>query len=705
MVQVIRDPYATKTQGLGASAGRGLSAGLENILNSKIEAMKRKPIAEELQQMGVHPRDAAYISRLPAKDQLTALERLRGGGEQQSSNQQQYSDMGQGPNQSQQQSPQGQGQQPYRSALIGSRERTPAQLKHDDSLVSSQQNLEDIVSTTDRMLKTLGTGKLSLGVLPGYKASLAPSWLDPESELFDKDSAHIVNLTSADLKGVPSQFRVRLIEKEKPGLRHSSSVNEQILKRLNSDARTKLGTLSRRYPQIGQLAQPGEQQEFGQQGPVEQQPEQGQQPGSSEAPLAKAARLGVRTASRAGEAVLGAPGDVGATVLGIGNWATNGVIPSYGQLQEVLPFLPPTSDDIKQFVGKATGGYTNPRGGLEETVDNVASTVASLFLPSKFKSLFAGNLAKVISPKAAERAANIVLPFSGVSIKKALGLAAAGEGASLAASALGAGPLGQAGAKLAAMTLASTGTPKQLLTSKMKEAYDASDKSVAGPLSIKNTIGINPTLTKINEFKSKVRRSASPNKDQILGITNEIEKGLKESRGLAAKKGFKVRASVADVVNQKKSLNEWYGLSTNQRVAGEQFLSPSARKYITELGNILEQPLAKYGETNHTFGANRALANDLYAGLANPLKVGGFIKGLGGSFTSSLQSYVVKALFKQGVASAADRLSAWNQLATKSPQAVQLYWDALKAAGEGNAAAFVKSAARLDKEALRVMGR
>jgi hypothetical protein len=689
------DPLA----GLAERLSGGFAGGLKTILNQKVQDMQRAPIRKELEALNVSPEAAAFISRLEPKDQLAAMQLYQGGG----GNAQAQGGQGVGSQYGNQFRGQQQGQAQQGNPFA--KQRTPAQLKHEDALVSSQQNLQDIITTTQRMMDTLGSGKVSSGVIAGAAGHLAPSWLGKESELFDKDAAHIVNLTSADIKGVPSRFRVQLIEKEKPGLKHSEAVNRQILERLNRDARNKLGTLGQRYPELGNFEE-AQQQFPGQEAQiVDRQNQPQQEQFGEESPLGKTARLGVRTASRVGEALLGVPGDIGATVLGVGNWATNGAIPSYGQIQEAIPFLPPTSDDIKQFVGKATGGYTNPRGAVEETIDDVAGTVASLFLPSKLKIPFTKNLEKVFSPKVAARAANVVLPFSGVPIGKALKIAAAGTVAGKATEAIGGGPLAQAGAKLAAMSLATSGTPKQLLTNKMEEAYNLSNDAVKGKISAKNSIAINPTLARIKTFKDKIRRSASPNKDQLLGITNEIENGLKQSKTLATKAGLRNRSSIEDIVNQKKALNEWFGLSTKQRVAGEQFVSPTARRYLGELGDILEQPLAEYGKNNLQFGANRAIANDLYKGLANPPKINDFIKSLGSGFSTSLKSFLVKTLFKQGVIAGAEKASAMQQLFSKSPSAVNYYWDALKAAGEQNATAFFKAAAKLDKEALRVMGR
>jgi hypothetical protein len=707
VVQILRDPNRNP-QSFGETAAtglaQGLSSGLQSILAHKVENLRRQPLIQELQALGVDPRDAAFIVRLKPEDQLKALQSIRANDQNQQQTQQQFAP-GQYPHYPQQGNYQEQQQQPYRSSLLGGQQNTPQQLKHADAIISQQQNLEDIVATTDRMLGTLKEG-ISLGILPGVASTFAPTLLSKQSELFDKDASHIVNLTSADIKGVPSQLRVRLIEKEKPGLKHSEAVNRQILERLNADARNKLNTLSRRYPTIAQYGQ--QQPEFEQlrqqdQQEVSQQ-NQEQQPPSEESPLGTVARAGVRTAARAGESLLGAAGDIPAALLGIGNWATSGAIPSYHQAREALPFLPPTSDDIKQFTGKISGGYTNPRGTAEETVDDLVSTVSSFFLPGKLKVPFAKNLEKILSlsPETASRAANIVLPFSGVPLSKAIKIGSAGVLASKVAEGIGGGPITQAGAKLAAMSLASSGLPRKYLTEKVEELYKKSNESIKGPLSSKNTIPINSTISNVKAFKRKIDRAGGPNRQQLIEITEQVENGLIKSKDRVALKGLKGRASVADLVDQKKKINQWFGLSTQQRVAHEQFLSPTARKEVKELGEIIEKPLIFYGNKNHVFGMSRAIANDIFHGLSQAENIGPFMKGFGGTFSTSVVSTLVKDALRGITGNSINKTRALHTLFSESKHARDYYYQALKAASENNINAFVRAVSQLDKEGVRI---
>jgi len=123
-------------------------------------------------------------------------------------------------------------------------------------LIKQKQNLEDIVSTTDNMLKNL-EGGIETGIWSGIKAGVAPTWLDEVSEEYDKDASHLINLTTSEIKGPASRFRVALVKKEKPGLEHSVKVNEQILKRIRKKAQDHLKDMQVRYPELGEVRQFG----------------------------------------------------------------------------------------------------------------------------------------------------------------------------------------------------------------------------------------------------------------------------------------------------------------------------------------------------------------------------------------------------------------------------------------------------------------
>lgn len=140
----------------------------------------------------------------------------------------------------------------FASLIASKKPQTPAQLKHQDDIIKGKDNLVDIVQTTNRMLEALPD--TSYGIIPSIASYLSPSFLENEylfkskTEQFDKDGDHLVNLSTQELKGVPNRLRVQLLQKEKPGVRHSPNVNRQILIRMRDNALNKLKQLESNYP-------------------------------------------------------------------------------------------------------------------------------------------------------------------------------------------------------------------------------------------------------------------------------------------------------------------------------------------------------------------------------------------------------------------------------------------------------------------------
>jgi len=128
--------------------------------------------------------------------------------------------------------------------------KSVAEQKHEDDIIQHKDRLVDTIQTANRMLQAIDKGA-SYGLIATGVSSVAPSYLDylgEGTEQFDKDGNHLINLTSGEIKGVPSKYRVSLVEKEKPGVKHSPSVNKQILKRTIKSAEQKLEALGKTYP-------------------------------------------------------------------------------------------------------------------------------------------------------------------------------------------------------------------------------------------------------------------------------------------------------------------------------------------------------------------------------------------------------------------------------------------------------------------------
>ncbi len=129
------------------------------------------------------------------------------------------------------------------------KELTIKEREHKDAILNQADNLEDMIQTTDRMMQALKSGnKPRNDFLAKIQSDYLPSTLDETTDQFIKDSANLINLASQNIKGVPSVFRVKLIEKGKPGIGHTNKVNEQLVADYHSRAKKKLEQLRKLYP-------------------------------------------------------------------------------------------------------------------------------------------------------------------------------------------------------------------------------------------------------------------------------------------------------------------------------------------------------------------------------------------------------------------------------------------------------------------------
>ncbi len=740
-IQIIDDP--NRNPSLGKSIGRGVTTGLKSLLDAKIADKHRQPIVNSLMQIGVDPHSADYISRQPSEVQQKLLQDYSGAVQQQMP-QQQGIEQYQQPQAYQAQSYPQHGGGQYQQ---GQAQATPFGGKKREEFAQKQrlaqqnainrmsapfmkkssaaiENAENILREALRLKELKAGGNVSSGL-----AGRRPLFLQSsDSEQYEKSGNALAQMLAQSGTGVPTGFRIKFAQSQKPGLGMQSRTQDELTDRIIEEAQkiiakgeirdrlieengyeipANLETLVnkqwkeyqknplRLVEDIRQSEQQSEQEQSQQSAPSEQYDT------SQESPLGSVVRRGLSGVARAGEALVGAPGDIASLGLGAANWASGGATPTYEDIQKKLPVSLPTSQQLHEATGRATKGYTNPQGTTEESIDNVVGIVSSLFLPSKFKPSFIKGLGRILNPSSAKVAGNVLMPFSGSTWQKALKVGLAGEAGSRSAEALGAGPAGQGATKLAFMTLAGIHGTRAKIQEAQKSAYAARDAVIEGPLSQKNTIPIDKTIDKVKAFVAKTSRGSAPDRELMLDIAGKVEKGLEKSKALANAEGFPGKAAVADVLTQDKQMNKWYGLGSKQHVAGEQFLPKTARADIAELGRILDEPLAKYGEKYPQFGKNHALGNDLQKGLAYANQADTFFKG-GGLMSTSLKSFVAKTLLKGAGKIGAQKAAEAFQLISKSPVAMKYYKEAMIAAAQGNSLAAIRAAVKLDNEALRL---
>lgn len=727
-IQIIDDPYRNQMQSLSRSAGKGLSSGINAILSQKLESLQRQPIVNEVQGLGIDPRTATFISRLSPKDQLEALQRYR---PQQQGYQPQGIDMMQGqqpyqmsPQYGQQQVPQQ--QQRFVSPLVGggglaSQKAINAQnapfLK---GLGKAVDNAEAAISSLQRMKALLDTGK----VASGLGGQITPAWLQSEeTQLFDKESNTLAGILSGQ-QGVPTGYKIKFALTQKPNVNqkagtqrklieslleeaekvaHKAEIRDMLIAQNGGEQPSNIETL------INQIYKNSSPNRIGKRESVQESENEPEQAGSNqnqdESILGAGVRGIARTASRIGESVIGTPGDIAATGLGIGNYLTGGAIPSYGQVQEALPALNliPTSEQLKNLAGKVTSGYTNPQSGTEETVDSAVQTFASLFGPSVLKAPLVKNIAKVVSPNAAQKVGSLIMPFSGTSWKRALGLTAAGEAGAGLASSLGYGPLGQAVGKLGAMSAAGTIGGRRQLENIMKESYaEARDSNTGILVHEANSINGNNVANKINNIKKDLSRTAIPNKDLVEQIISKVENGFKNSNS-AYGSAEHTLIPANEALAQKIALNDWLELGYSPRTPGELYLPENARPWVNKVAKVLREELKDFGDKHPSFGKPFALGEDIYQGLALADSISDFGLKHGASLSTDIFSVLLKKLVFEGLIPVAGKgIGPIYAAIMENGELRKHYAKMLESAAKNSLPEFKRSAAAFDKEALKI---
>jgi hypothetical protein len=573
--------------------------------------------------------------------------------------------------------------------------------------------LGEHVPTAERMLGIIkemedlrATGKVATGA----KGKYVPLWLQSaETQQYNAKANELATLISDNSRGRPSAFRLKIAQTTKPSIEQDllaqkgleESVKEQAQKILNTrDIIDQIiqdnngyqpANISSLVSTYEKQLQPNGIEQSQSVEPKRKTPEQ--QESHEETPLGTLARGLVRTGSRIGEALATNVGDIASTGLGAANYLTGGAIPTYEDIQKKLPISPPTSAQAQEFSEKATRGYTAPQSGTEEFIDNVVSTATKLIggggLPHLTKVL-----STIISPKNAAKVARLILPFSGVSWQKGLGLSLAGESGAKAAETLGAGPTGQLASKFAFMLAAETPFLKGNIKSVMQNAYAESDKAAAGKY-----VNVSGTTKQLHNLYTEVVNGASPNKEVVKNIIEETAAALDRSTTPPSGKfpSPRTQTTLDKLIKLKHDVNEWYTKAERPQVPGEKHLPQGSRKYIGELNRIISEPINEYAKSNPDFGKPYALAEDLYRGVKDVDFINRWIDKHSSS-TLSLKSFLPKALGIGAIGTGASHIAELSNLFIKHPAARIHYLEALKAASKGNVDAFKKHERAFEKE-------
>ena len=448
----------------------------------------------------------------------------------------------------------------------------------------------------------------------------------------------------------------------------------------------------------------------------------------SESPIGYGVRTGARTLANIGSRIAGAPGDILSAGVGVGRWLTGGEegpLPSYSQIQEKLPVSVPTSENIRQFAGDVTGGYTNPQSKSEQFVDDVIGDIASIFIPARAKIPLKGALSTLFSEGTAAKIAGAALPFAGspTSLKTATKLAVGGNIGSKTIEALGGGPALQSAGRLMGSVLAAIPGTRARLESSIPQLYNGAIDEITHPQFIlpQNTVQSNEIIEGLEGLLKKLSREARPNQDiaekaisqMIEAVKNaSVDSGLKT----AGKQAQKV-IPVKELVKLKQSANEWTGLSSRPRFEGENYLPKNLRPIFGEAGEIFKKPVDRYAKSNPKFGSQWNLAEELFAGFNDLEPATRFLKdnitlkdslgsniaksGIFGGITYGLG--LPAALSSLGAAKVTKDILLLRDLIRQSPTAKQAYADVIKHAANENKNAVIKNLTKFDKEAMKFL--
>jgi DNA-binding protein H-NS len=382
-----------------------------------------------------------------------------------------------------------------------------------------------------------------------------------------------------------------------------------------------------------------------------------QAPGPSR--LQEAGRHLARSTARGLESVANIPGDIASLGLTAADLATLGKVPQIGEANKFIR----ENLNARNITKALTGEVLEPQTETEKKSDEIVSDLATFLAPVKGK-----------------------IPFKSAVIKTALG-----NTASFLAEKVGAGPLGQAVAKIGSVLLYSFSGGRKAL----EEIKNTSGKTIdklAG--SVKTTV---PKLEKdIEVISREVARGFKTDaksfiNDRIGGLKSLIENG---------------KASVKELWDEKVNLNELFS---------DPNTPPAAKKYIGRIVGSINEAIDKYGKKNKAFGEAVHKVNDIHRGLNQASDIAKTIQK--DVKTEKLTSPLIKSIlygaaFKApGVIPAAgaalgaglgiQKFTRFTQLLKNSGEAKKYYKNLVQAAARENASLVQRYARKLDEIATK----
>jgi hypothetical protein len=716
---------------LGQSTGRGL----RKIVDSLVQKKHREVQHHTLLNAGYSPEDISIIQAGLSPQQLQIMQSLTPNqtnqtpenmiasmGQSQGREPNNISSLlGQGQNnQSQslmgnqqpqiQQSPDSQpksfAQRFSKSGLPGNGTTTQKQSLIDRSNANYNKNqskgyeiAQQTTEILDSMEELLNTGKVASGI----KGRALPEWLQTdETQLFDKYSNTLAGLL-AQQYGVPTGMKIKFSQSQKPNISQNAGTQRELIKRLRQETERPL-MMNEIKEQL--IAQNGYQQPenletrvnqlYGQykKNPTglnsrqkmtekrqNQLPDKEQQSAIDESLLGSGLRNAARVATRAGETVIGLPGDIASGILSSSDYIGKklGNLTGSEELKKsdtsALRNVLPTSENIKKHVTanveKALPkNYLTPQSEGEKKLDDFTETFASLLS-------FGGSTSKSIS--LISRAA------------KAAGIAGGSELGKWATEEITGSPALGGAVKLGTILLGSMIGGRKQLEKEAHNLYQKVNKITDNP---KATIDVSNTIAKeTNNVLKGLGGIESPSKELVKKLGGNL------INAVSGKKTMPLKELVeADQVLNEIVRSNYQALSENK----------SSLKRMYDIKNGIEGAIKstekKYPEFYKTYTDAKDILRGLHA--TDTIRKGLENVARGEHFKSPLTTYFILknptklATYSAGSLGAKALTSPYKviQSLAKSPYIRKHYGDMVKAGAQGKFQIALKELHKVDEE-------
>lgn len=370
-----------------------------------------------------------------------------------------------------------------------------------------------------------------------------------------------------------------------------------------------------------------------------------------------------RSFARAGETLMGLPGDILTLPKKLISSGVSRIseIPEEKISRKFKGFGPPSSQEIRKITENVFGDIITPQNEKEKLSDDIISDAVALAVPIKGK-----------------------IPFL-----RSIGTSILGNLAEKGVEKLGFDEKGQAAAKIGSFFLAGL-TGKGNVKKYWNKQYDLAEKNIQ-----KNSIlDANKLQRGLDKLEMELKKGGIETPSQKF-----VQKPLQELRKSIDYGELKVE----DAIAAKKKINELRA-SLFDEVKGEA-ARKGARTKINKIASLLDESLEKYGKENPKFFEHWKNANEAYAGFQQSRRVGKWVSRiLPFSKLGKGSLLIAEALFKP--ASLPYTVAGYGafkgaELATrmfKNPTLRRYYANLMKNAVNENKTGVLRSLSQMEKE-------